>query len=127
MKNLNEEIGGRISALRITHHITQEQLAEQMDVSVKHMSEVERGLSSFSLEKLIAVSKVFDCSLDYLILGNAADDSSAYLPAFLAEVYQSGDSREIGLLTQYLLMYKELRKPSGDGQKSTSRRKRQAT
>ena len=120
MKDLNEEIGGRISALRKTHHITQEQLAEQMDVSVKHMSEVERGLSSFSLEKLIAVSKVFDCSLDYLILGNAADDSSAYLPAFLAEVYQSGDSKEIGLLTQYLLLYKELRKSAGEGKISAT-------
>ena len=53
MNVLYQEIGGRIQELRRLHHLTQEDLAEKLDVSVKHISSVERGTSSLSLEKLI--------------------------------------------------------------------------
>ena len=66
---LYADIGFRIKELRRIHHMTQDQLAEFMDISIKHMSSVERGMSSLSLEKLIQICEVLDCSLDYLIIG----------------------------------------------------------
>lgn len=53
------EMGARIAALRKENAITQEKLAEILDISVKHCSEVERGVSSLSLEKLIYLSDFF--------------------------------------------------------------------
>ena len=65
------QMGKRISNLRKLHNMTQEQLAEVMDVSVKHISSIERGKSSLSLEKLVDLSDYFGCTLDYLIKGKS--------------------------------------------------------
>ena len=71
---LSVSIGSRIAKLRKDYNMTQEQLAEKLDISIKHCSSVERGLSCLSLEKLIEVSILFDVSLDYLVKGNDTDN-----------------------------------------------------
>ena len=109
MSNLNQGIGQRIRKMRKAHHLTQEQLSEKLDISVKHMSSVERGLSCFSLERLVQTADVLDCSMDYLILGENAADLSWQLPPFIIEVYRSGNAREIALINEYLQMFKKLR------------------
>lgn len=50
MERLNQEIGKRISQTRRIRGITQAKLAEELDITTKHMSSVERGVSSLSLE-----------------------------------------------------------------------------
>lgn len=69
MYNLNEEIGRRITALRKKQGLTQEKLAEALNCSIKHVSHVERGVSSLSLDLLIETCKTLNCSLDYLVNG----------------------------------------------------------
>lgn len=113
--DLNTSIGSRIAKLRKEHNMTQEQLAEKLDISIKHCSSVERGLSSLSLEKLIDVSNLFDVSLDYLIKGNFASNDSikhiwANLPQSITSILNSNDEEEIQLLTEYLQLYSKLRK-----------------
>lgn len=103
------EIGQRIAALRKGNHITQEKFAEIVDISVKHCSEVERGLSSLSLEKLIFVSDYFDCSMDYLVHGIKSDDLALSFPSTMIEIMSSDNAREIALLEEYLHMYHKLR------------------
>lgn len=103
------EMGARIAALRKENAITQEKLAEILDISVKHCSEVERGVSSLSLEKLIYVSDYFHCSMDYLVHGLDANRVSHVLPTFLIEIMESDDEQERQLLLQYLQMYGKLR------------------
>lgn len=110
MENLNINIGTRISHLRKSHGITQEKLAECLDVSVKHISSVERGLSSLSLEKFILISDILDCSLDYLILGKSSSDITDYIPASVLNVLYSDNEEEIALLHEYLAIYAKLRK-----------------
>lgn len=111
---LNAAIGSKIAALRKQHGLTQEQLAEKLDISIKHCSAVERGLSCLSLEKLIEVSNLFDVSLDYLIK-NRDNDSSTYdyifneLPPSIVQVILSKNENEINLLKEYLRLYSKLR------------------
>lgn len=50
---LNEEIGERIRAKRLACKLTQDKLSEQVGISGKHLSEVERGNDRLSYEKLI--------------------------------------------------------------------------
>ncbi|MCI5856693.1 MAG: helix-turn-helix domain-containing protein [Agathobacter sp.] len=104
------EMGARIAALRKENAITQEKLAEILDISVKHCSEVERGISSLSLEKLIFLSDYFHCSMDYLVRGLDANHAAHALPAFVIEIMESDDRKERQLLMQYLQMYGKLRK-----------------
>lgn len=111
---LNTSIGSRIAKLRKEHNMTQEHLAEKLDISIKHCSAVERGLSSLSLEKLVDVSILFDVSLDYLVKGNSVSDSSlkhfwANLPQSITSVLTSNDETEIDLLLEYLHLYAKIR------------------
>ncbi|MGN0425251.1 MAG: helix-turn-helix domain-containing protein [Acetatifactor sp.] len=108
MEGLNQEIGKRISQTRRLRGITQEKLAEELDITIKHMSSVERGVSSLSLEKLIELCSYFDCTLDYLILGTESNIN--VLPPSILSILKSNNEQEINLLLEYLYLYEKLRK-----------------
>ena len=107
--NLNSQIGKRIQQLRKKQFITQEQLAEALDVSIKHISAVERGLSTFSLERLVDVSFILNCSIEYLIMGKESRVVSSKLPSFVIEILEREESEEFELFIEYLYMYQSLR------------------
>ena len=109
MENLYQEIGARISILRKGRGITQEKLAEELDVTIKHISEIERGLSSLSLPKLVHTAQFLDCSMDFLILGRDKEVITSLLPDSILEVLESNDKRSQGLLDEYLRLFSRLR------------------
>ena len=106
----NQQIGARIAELRRSHKLTQEALAEKLDVTTKHISHVERGCASLSLKALIALSRIFDCSIDYIIFGASADKATALLPDTILEILHSGQKDDIDRLMRYLQIYAELYK-----------------
>ena len=108
MENLNKSIGNRISQLRRKRGLTQEQFAEEIDISIKHISAVERGTSSLSLEKLIEAGKHLDCTMDYLILGNEKKDGTDLLPASIQSILSSDDEKEKDLLLEYINLYSKI-------------------
>ena len=63
-------MGQRIKSRRKELKLTQETAAEEIGVSVKHFSEVERGISGLSIENLIKLSNLFGVSIDYIIKGD---------------------------------------------------------
>jgi len=63
------EIGARIRKLRKAKNLTQEQVANIISVSDNHVSKIETGNSSISLNVFINIAKAFDVSLDYLMFG----------------------------------------------------------
>lgn len=70
MKNIDyREMGKRIQNKRKLLKITQEQLAETIDVSPSYISEIERGTSICSLSVLVDISNVLDMNLDSLVNG----------------------------------------------------------
>ena len=69
MKDYKLNMGLRIKKQRKALNLTQEVLAEQLDISVKHFSEVERGLSGLSIENLIKLSNILGVSIDYIVKG----------------------------------------------------------
>ena len=104
-KSLNTEIGDRIRSLRDLHNITQEELAESLQLSTKHISEVERGLSAFSLDRMIDLCAILDTSLDYLVFGKDPIGDNNYIPASVLDVLRSDDETEKQILREYLLLY----------------------
>lgn len=79
-------MGKRLRACRIQCHLTQEKLSEMLDISVKHYSEVERGITGLSVEKLIELSDILGVSLDYLLKGEKTTEG---IPCILIETYHS--------------------------------------
>lgn len=59
--------GEKITAIRKENNLTQEQFAELLNVSRQSVSKWEMGGSFPDTEKLIKISKMFSCSLDYLL------------------------------------------------------------
>lgn len=57
----------KLYTLRKKSGLSQEQLAEQLNVSRQAISKWESGASSPESDKLIAISNYFDVSLDYLM------------------------------------------------------------
>lgn len=60
-------LGKRIREERIRIGLTQEQVAEFIDVSTTYIGFIERGERSVTLEKLILLSECFHVSIDSLI------------------------------------------------------------
>ena len=108
MKNEKSGIGRRISELRRANHMTQEDLADVLDVSPKHISHVEREVKALSLQNLIKLSRLFGCSLDYLVLGKHKEDALDKLPKTIQYILHSNDNSEIERLIRYLSIYVEM-------------------
>lgn len=68
-KELNIQIGKRIHSMREQRSLTQEKLAELLDVSVQYVSDLERGVVGASLKTIIKISEILDISTDYLLKG----------------------------------------------------------
>lgn len=66
-------IGKRLSELRIENHLTQEELAERLDVSRQAISKWESDKAIPNIEKLLKISELYGVSVDFLLKGNASD------------------------------------------------------
>ena len=60
-------IGGRIKAARERVHLTQEQLAEIIDISPTHMSVIERGVKTPKLDTFVRIANALGVSTDALL------------------------------------------------------------
>ena len=78
-ENLLREMGKRISGQRKLLGLTQEEIAEKLDVSVQFISYIERGQKGISLENLIKLSKELNISCDYILMGKRNENDTADL------------------------------------------------
>ena len=92
-------MGKRLRAYRLESSLTQDKMAEILDVSLKHYSELERGITGLSIEKLIFLSNYLGLSLDYLLKGEQNKD---ILPFILIDVYGSCPDEKKGHLLELL-------------------------
>lgn len=82
------EFGKRLRSARKNRDLTQEQLAEKLDISQKHYSEIERGLAGVSVNILIQISKTLNVSIDYLLLGNETITDSQPELSLILDLYE---------------------------------------
>lgn len=60
-------LGKRLREERLHCGLTQEQVAETINVSTTYIGLIERGERSVTLDKLVALSQCFHISIDYLL------------------------------------------------------------
>ncbi len=60
-------MGDRVQDTRKNRGLTQEQLAEKVNITVEYMSQIERGLKTPSMQVFIKLVEVLDVSADYLL------------------------------------------------------------
>lgn len=72
-------IGKHLKTLREKNNLTQEQLADKLFVSRSNVSKWERNINLPDAETLLELSKIFNVSVDDILLGNNKNDSSVVL------------------------------------------------
>ena len=68
-----ENVGNKIRERRNFLKITQENLADRINVSSSFISDIENGRRKMSLETMIKISIALKTSLDYFVLDNIED------------------------------------------------------
>lgn len=79
-------IGSRIKSTRKKAGKTQEWLAEQIDVSVGYISQLERGITKINLETLGEICTVLNGDITYIVSGTAKMQSG-YLNDEISEKF----------------------------------------
>ena len=78
-------IGKRIQQYRKEKGITQEDLAEMIDLSTHHLSALERGVYGIKLSKLVKILNILDCSADEIFC-DVVNKSSPVKASLLSEM-----------------------------------------
>ena len=100
-------IGERIQKTRKSRGITQEMMAEKLDVSIGYVSQVERGITKISLDLLAAISTILDCDIASLI-SETAMHSDIYLNSEILEAVSHLNSKQKNYILSIISLTKEL-------------------
>lgn len=80
-------IGDQIQCLRVKHGLTQERLAEMLEVSRQSVSKWELGQAMPDVEKIIRMSELFEVSTDTILMKNPTEENVKENPLHLGSVY----------------------------------------
>lgn len=94
-------IGQRIKIARIKKGITQEAVADIIDITPAHMSNVETGKTKVSLPTLIEIANALSVSVDTLLCDNILQ-SKVVFEGEAKELFKDCDEYETRLLVDLL-------------------------
>ncbi len=98
-------IGKRIRTIRDKKHVTQEQLAFQINSSSAYISNIERGIKKPSLQKLVEIASVLGVTVNDFIYNTSDDvvaDATNSLYDIISEYTPESQRILIGSLSTFL-------------------------
>ncbi len=90
-------IGERLKQARMNKKLTQEKLAEKLDVSVAFLSRIERGSSYINLKRLNQICSILDVT-EGEILNGVSIDSHTYLNKDLSNLLKNCPPEKLNLI-----------------------------
>ena len=81
-------IGERLKKARIENNLTQEKLAEKLDVSIAFLSRIERGSSHISLKRLSQICDILGIT-EGSILNGSSNNSNTYLASEFDDILKN--------------------------------------
>lgn len=92
-----KSIGRRIKAARISLDMTQERLAEQVNLSPSHLSNIETGTTKVSLSTIVKLANALHVSVDGL-LADSVVQSKAVFEQDIQTILSDCDDYEIRVI-----------------------------
>lgn len=102
-KEINIQVGEQIKAAREQARMTQEQLAERVDVSPQYVSDLERGVVGASLTTLSRVCTALGVSSDQILFGQSREDRAFCI----ADKCRDLSDRQFSILVEIINRYIE--------------------
>ncbi len=99
------DIGSRIRTVRLTKNMTQEKLAEAVQVGTTHISHIETGNTIPSLKTFLAIVNVLDCSADELLC-REIDQARPIFTSWLSELVADCSEQEIKVIADMVTSMK---------------------
>ena len=97
-------IGERLKKARVEKNMTQEKLAEQLDVSIAFLSRIERGSSHINLKRLTQICEILGVS-EGSILNGVSSNSNNYLTSEFNDILNSVSSDKQKLIYKSNLLF----------------------
>ena len=101
-----KSIGKRVKIARIRAELTQEKLAELVDLSTTHLSNIETGTTRVSLQTMVALANALGVTADDLLC-DSVKYARAEMEKDIAGILEDCDDREIRVLRDLLEAAKE--------------------
>lgn len=102
-----KKMGMRIKEQRLKKHLTQEKLAEIVDVATSNISHIERATTQVSLPSLVKIANALDVTLDQLVCDSSIPIAEAYLEQDIANLLQNCSLKEKQIIKDIILATKK--------------------
>ena len=76
-------LGTRIKNKRLEKNLTQEQLAEKVDLSAVYIGQIERGERKMTIQTLVKLANVLETSIEELLSDSTEGNLNAKLNIYL--------------------------------------------
>lgn len=94
-------IGMRIRNLRKNRGISQEELAESVDISATHISHIENGSTKLSLTVLVNIASVLSVQIDELLFDHVSS-SSDHIISNIIESLSSCSKQQLKIINEIM-------------------------
>ena len=101
--NINK-IGNIITEQRIAKNLTQEQLAEKVDLSAVYIGQIERGERKMTIQTLVKLANVLETSIEELL----SDSTEGNLNAKLNELLDVAKKLDVSDLDKVINIIKAM-------------------
>ena len=97
-----KSMGVRIKKLRKAQNMTQEVLAEKLNISVEHISRIENGSYRPSLSLIEKISEIFEVSESLIMFGSSSNNENMELIEKLNLLTEEKKHAVLEIITQLL-------------------------
>lgn len=103
------KLGARVKARREKSRMSQSELASEVDLSTQHVSNIENAKTKVSLEKIVDIANILDCSVDELLCDSVVKAKVIYINE-VAGLIESFSDAEVRALPEFLRSYSHFSK-----------------
>ncbi len=100
-------VGERISRLRKNLGLTQEKLAEQADISIQFLVQIEHGKRTMKIGTLRKLCSALSVSADYIINGTECSPCSEEINSILAPLSDTEREKAVKMLAAFTKILKD--------------------
>ncbi|MGN0618010.1 MAG: helix-turn-helix domain-containing protein [Ruminiclostridium sp.] len=100
-------VGERISKLRKNLGLTQEKLAEQADISIQFLVQIEHGKRTMKIGTLRKLCSALSVSADYIINGKEDFASEVEIKSLLSPLSENEREKAVKMLAAFIKILSE--------------------